>query len=55
MSVTGVYFQFVVCLIPSLDLNLPICAFNATLVLLFMRLKTPSATLSEKLRKIDFM
>ncbi|KAI9452641.1 Mfs1.2 [Lactarius psammicola] len=36
-------------------LNLPICAFNATLVLLFMRLKTPRATLSEKLSKIDFV
>lgn len=39
----------------SSDLNLPICVFNATLVLLFMRLKTPPATLSEKLSKIDFM
>ncbi|KAN0135475.1 MFS general substrate transporter [Lactarius tabidus] len=37
------------------DLNLPICVFNATLVLLFMRLKTPRATLSEKLSKIDFV
>ncbi|KAN0135476.1 MFS general substrate transporter [Lactarius tabidus] len=36
-------------------LNLPICVFNATLVLLFMRLKTPPATLSEKLNKIDFI
>lgn len=36
-------------------LNLPICAFNATLVLFFMRLKTPPATLSEKLSKIDFI
>jgi len=36
-------------------LNLPICAFNATLVLHFMRLKTPPATLSEKLSKIDFI
>jgi hypothetical protein len=39
----------------STDLNLPICVFNATLVLLFMRLKTPPATLNEKLSKIDFM
>ncbi|KAH8985667.1 major facilitator superfamily domain-containing protein [Lactarius akahatsu] len=37
------------------DLNLPICAFNATLVLLFMRLRTPHATLREKLSKIDFI
>ncbi|KAN0135470.1 MFS general substrate transporter [Lactarius tabidus] len=36
-------------------LNLPICVLNATLVLLFMRLKTPPATLSEKLSKIDFV
>ncbi|KAI9442690.1 Mfs1.2 [Lactarius indigo] len=36
-------------------LNLPICAFNATLVVLFMRLKTPHATLKEKLSKIDFI
>ncbi|KAH9062385.1 major facilitator superfamily domain-containing protein [Lactarius vividus] len=36
-------------------LNLPICVFNATLVLLFMRLRTPQATLREKLSKIDFI
>ncbi|KAF8258921.1 hypothetical protein EI94DRAFT_1814313 [Lactarius quietus] len=36
-------------------LNPPICTFNVILVLLFMRLKTPPATLSEKLSKIDFM
>ncbi|KAH9962027.1 major facilitator superfamily domain-containing protein [Lactifluus volemus] len=36
-------------------LNLPICAFNATLVILFMRLKTPPATLREKLSKMDFI
>ncbi|KAI0292637.1 major facilitator superfamily domain-containing protein [Multifurca ochricompacta] len=36
-------------------LNLPICAFNATLVLLFMRLKTPYATLKEKLSRMDFI
>ncbi|KAH9962025.1 major facilitator superfamily domain-containing protein [Lactifluus volemus] len=36
-------------------LNLPICAFNATLVLLFMRLKTPPATLREKLQKMDII
>ncbi|KAN0107400.1 MFS general substrate transporter [Russula decolorans] len=36
-------------------LNLPICAFNATLVLLFLRLKTPPATLREKLSKMDII
>ncbi|KAI0273935.1 major facilitator superfamily domain-containing protein [Russula aff. rugulosa BPL654] len=36
-------------------LNLPICAFNAILVLLFLRLKTPPATLREKLSKMDVM
>ncbi|KAH9993506.1 major facilitator superfamily domain-containing protein [Russula compacta] len=36
-------------------LNLPICAFNATLVVLLMRLKTPPATLKEKLSKMDFI
>ncbi|KAH9962046.1 major facilitator superfamily domain-containing protein [Russula compacta] len=36
-------------------LNLPICAFNATLVVLLMRLKTPPATLREKLSKMDFI
>ncbi|KAH9962019.1 iron permease [Lactifluus volemus] len=36
-------------------LNLPICALNATLVLLFMRLKTPLATLREKLHKMDII
>jgi hypothetical protein len=38
-----------------LDLNLPICALAGSLVLLFLRLKTPTATLREKLSKIDFM
>jgi hypothetical protein len=50
-----VRFQFSACREPRSDLNLPICVFNATLVLLFMRLKTPHATLSEKLSKIDFV
>ncbi|KAI9510085.1 major facilitator superfamily domain-containing protein [Russula earlei] len=36
-------------------LNLPICAFNATLVMLFLRLKTPPATLKEKLEKMDII
>ncbi|KAF8258823.1 major facilitator superfamily domain-containing protein [Lactarius quietus] len=36
-------------------LNLPICVSNATLVLLFMRLRTPPATLREKLSKMDFI
>ncbi|KAI0268427.1 major facilitator superfamily domain-containing protein [Russula aff. rugulosa BPL654] len=36
-------------------LNLPICALNATLVLLFLHLKTPPATLREKLSKIDII
>ncbi|KAH9954618.1 major facilitator superfamily domain-containing protein [Lactifluus volemus] len=36
-------------------LNLPICALTASLVLLFLRLKTPPATLREKLSKIDFI
>ena len=36
----------------SLSLNLPICAFNATLVLLFFRLKTLPGTLREKLSKM---
>ncbi|KAI0291115.1 major facilitator superfamily domain-containing protein [Russula brevipes] len=36
-------------------LNLPICAFNATLVMLFLRLKTPPATLREKLSKMDII
>ncbi|KAI0259047.1 iron permease [Gloeopeniophorella convolvens] len=36
-------------------LNLPICAFNATLVILFMRLRTPPATLREKLSKMDII
>ena len=50
-----VFFRCAACRESSSDLNLPICVFNATLVLLFMRLKTPPATLSEKLSKIDFM
>ncbi|KAI0291116.1 major facilitator superfamily domain-containing protein [Russula brevipes] len=37
------------------DLNIPICAVNATLVVLFLRLKTPPATLREKLRKMDII
>ncbi|KAH9954080.1 iron permease [Russula dissimulans] len=36
-------------------LNLPICALNATLVLLFLRLKTPPANLKEKLGKMDII
>ena len=31
------------------------CALNAILVLLFLRLKTPPTTLREKLSKIDIM
>jgi hypothetical protein len=37
------------------DLNPPICAFNATMVLLFLRLKTPPATLREKFSRMDIM
>ena len=55
VRVTCICFGCAACRESSTDLNLPICAFNATLVLLFMRLKTPPATLSEKLSKIDFM
>ncbi|KAH9962072.1 major facilitator superfamily domain-containing protein [Lactifluus volemus] len=40
---------------PVIDLNLPICALTASLVLLFLRLRTPPATLREKLSKIDFI
>ncbi|KAH9993180.1 major facilitator superfamily domain-containing protein [Russula vinacea] len=36
-------------------LNPPICAFNATMVLLFLRLKTPPATLREKFSKMDII
>ncbi|KAH9956870.1 iron permease [Russula dissimulans] len=36
-------------------LNLPICAMNATLVLLFLRLKTTPANLKEKLGQIDII
>jgi len=36
-------------------LNLPISAVNATLVVLFLRLKTPHATLNEKLRRMDII
>jgi MFS family permease len=36
-------------------LNPPICAFNAIMVLLFLRLKTPPATLREKLSKMDMI
>ncbi|KAF8482465.1 major facilitator superfamily domain-containing protein [Russula ochroleuca] len=36
-------------------LNPPICAFNAIMVLLFLRLKTPPATLREKLSKMDIV
>ena len=39
----------------DIDLNLPICALDAIFVLLFLRLKTPPATLWEKLSKIDIM
>jgi MFS family permease len=52
---TCAFFLFSACHEPRTDLNLPICVFNATLVLLFMRLRTPPATLGEKLSKIDFM
>jgi len=37
------------------DLNLPICALNAILIVLLLRLKTPPATLREKLEKMDIM
>ncbi|KAI0281064.1 major facilitator superfamily domain-containing protein [Russula aff. rugulosa BPL654] len=37
------------------NFNLPICAVNAILVLLFLRLKTPPATLREKLSKMDII
>ncbi|KAF8482463.1 iron permease [Russula ochroleuca] len=36
-------------------LNLPICAFCAIMILLFLRLKTPPATLREKLSKMDMI
>ncbi|KAI0291121.1 major facilitator superfamily domain-containing protein [Russula brevipes] len=39
----------------SVYINLPICAFNMTMVILFLRLKTPPATLREKLRKMDII
>ena len=37
------------------DLSIPICVFNTILVLLFLRLKTPTAPLKEKVRKMDIM
>ncbi|KAH9993179.1 major facilitator superfamily domain-containing protein [Russula vinacea] len=36
-------------------INPPICAFNAAMVLLFLRLKTPPATLREKFSKMDII
>ncbi|KAH9956871.1 iron permease [Russula dissimulans] len=36
-------------------LNLPICAMNATLILLFLRLKTTPTNLKEKLGQIDII
>ncbi|KAH9962021.1 iron permease [Lactifluus volemus] len=36
-------------------LNLPICGLTASLVLLFLRLRTPPATLRERLSKLDFI
>jgi hypothetical protein len=37
------------------DLNIPICAFSTILVVLFLHLKTPPATLKEKVSKMDIM
>lgn len=37
------------------DLNVPICGVVAALVLLFMNLRTPPGTVSEKLRRIDWL
>ncbi|KAI0286537.1 hypothetical protein BC826DRAFT_1120219 [Russula brevipes] len=37
------------------DLNILICAVNATLLMVFLRLKTPPATLREKLNKMDII
>ncbi|KAJ7163070.1 iron permease [Mycena filopes] len=36
-------------------MNLPVCALAATLVAVFLRLKTPHAPLSEKLKRIDWI
>lgn len=37
------------------DLNLPITGFAAVLVVVFMKLRTPTGTLREKLARMDWM
>jgi hypothetical protein len=39
----------------STDLNIPVCGFAGILVFSFLRLRTPTGTLKEKMRQMDWM